>query len=101
MNVQIHAVHTGAIDDLEPRVRADVEHALRGFEDRVTNVTVHLRDTNGAKGGPNDKRVTVEAHLAGLPALAVTAEHSDMSMALTNAMTKLEAAARHRVGRQS
>jgi ribosome-associated translation inhibitor RaiA len=100
MNLQIHAVNTGSIVDLEPRVRADVAHALRGVKDRVTKVTVHLRDVNGSKGG-SDKHVTVEAHLAGLPALAVTAEDSDMGLALTSAMTKLEQAAQHRVGRQA
>jgi ribosome-associated translation inhibitor RaiA len=100
MNIQIHAVHVGSVADLEPRVRADVQHALRGLEDRITSVTVHMRDVNGGKGG-NDKHVTVEAHLSGLPALAVTSEEADMAIALNNAITKLAHAARHKIGKQA
>ncbi|MBC7792357.1 MAG: HPF/RaiA family ribosome-associated protein [Clostridia bacterium] len=99
MNIQIHAVNVGAIDDLEDRVRDDVTHALRGFADRITSVTVHMREVNGHRGS-SAKHVTVEAHLAGLPPLAVNSEDPDMGRALAAAMTKLEHAAQHKVGKQ-
>lgn len=100
MNIQIHAVNVGATDDLEDRVRDDVTHALRGFADRITSVTVHMRGVNGHKGAAA-KHVTIEAHLAGLPAIAVNNEDEDMGKALVGAMTKLEHAAQHKVGRSS
>lgn len=100
MNIKIHAVNVGSTDDLEPRVRDDIKHALRGFDERVTNVTVHLRDQNGGKGGV-DKHVTIEAHIAGLPAIAVNSEDADMSKALTMAMDKLARAAQHKAGKQA
>lgn len=100
MNIQIHAVNVGATDDLEPRVRDEVQHALRGLDGRVTNVIVHMRDTNGGKGG-NDKHVTIEAHIAGLPAIAVNNEDDDMGKALNGAMSKLAHAAEHKAGKRS
>ncbi len=100
MNIQIHAVNVGSTDNLEPRVRDEVEHALRGLNGRVTNVTVHLRDTNSSSKGGTDKHVTIEAHIAGLPVVAVTSEDADMNVALTNAMSKLEHAATHKAGKR-
>lgn len=100
MNIQIHAVNVGATDDLEDRVRDDVTHALRGYADRITSVTVHMREVNGHKGA-GSKHVTVEAHLAGLPPIAVNSEDVDMGRALDNAMTKLSHAAEHKAGKHS
>lgn len=77
MQIQINSDgNIRASEKLAAEVRDEVSSTLDRFRDSVTRVEVHLADTNGDKGGPDDKRCAIEARLAGLaPATAV--DHAD------------------------
>ena len=53
---------------------AVVKDALGRFSDHVTRVEIHLSDVNGQKAGDRDKRVMMEARIAGRQPLAVSDE---------------------------
>lgn len=67
-----------------------VKGALRRFADHVTRVEIHLRDVNGQKAGDNDKRVLMEARVAGHPPIAVTGQAGSLHQALEGATRKLK-----------
>jgi hypothetical protein len=64
--------------------------ALGRFAPRLTRVEAHLSDENSrAKGGDNDLRCALEARLAGLQPLAVTASGGTLEQAVGGAADKL------------
>jgi hypothetical protein len=60
---------------------------------------VHLKDVNGPKHGERDKRVTLEARVAGRASVAVTNEAPILLEAIAGASRKLEHALEHSFGR--
>lgn len=76
---------------LEDKVRAK----LKRFESRLSDVEVHVADTNGAKGGDGDKRVSLEARVNGHPPVAVHAEADRVDIAVTAAAEKAVRALDH------
>ena len=91
--------HITNSDELSASVRADVDASLVArLGERLRRVEVYLEDTNAGKGGI-DVRCTVEAHLAGMPALAAENRASDLEEAVEGAIDKLLRVVEHRVGR--
>lgn len=67
-----------------------VKDALGRFADHVTRVEIHLSDVNGHKIGDNDKRVLMEARIAGRPPIAVTEQAGSLHQAIDGATQKLK-----------
>ncbi|MCA9830143.1 MAG: ribosomal subunit interface protein [Dehalococcoidia bacterium] len=67
-----------------------MERALSRTSDRITTVSVHLRDENSdKKGGIDDIRCLIEAALDGYRPIAVTEHAATWEQALTGAAGKL------------
>jgi len=101
MQIQVHTDnHTSGSTGLTEKVEAVVEDALGRFGDRITRVEIHLTDENGRqKSGEVDKRCLMEARLAGLQPITVSAEGSDLMQALNDAADKLEKTLQRTLGR--
>ena len=101
MQIQVHTDnHTSGSAGLIEKVEAVVEDALGRFGERITRVEVHLTDENGRqKSGDVDKRCVMEARLAGLQPITVSAEGSDLMQALNDAADKLEKTLQRTLGR--
>ncbi|WP_397570170.1 HPF/RaiA family ribosome-associated protein [Schlesneria sp. T3-172] len=83
--------HTMKTPELKKHVEDALETALKRFGDRVTRVEVHLSDENSSvKNSDTDKRCVMEARLAGLQPMAVTAEAAAIEKAIADAAEKLE-----------
>ena len=77
-------------EELLAQARGVVDSALARISDQVTQVTVHLSDNNSdKKGGVDDIRCVMEAHLEGRQPMAVTAEASTWEQAVHGAAGKL------------
>jgi ribosome-associated translation inhibitor RaiA len=92
MLIQVHTDnHISGSSERTQRVEAVIEGALDRFGDRITRVEVHLTDENsGQKSGENDKRCVIEARLAGLQPISVSADGSSLAQAVDTAVDKLE-----------
>ncbi len=83
--------HIKSSADFADKVQSVVESALERFGPRVTRAVVHFSDENSsAKSGEADKRCAVEARLAGLQPVTVTALGASVEQALDIALEKLE-----------
>ncbi len=67
-----------------------VKDALGRFADHVTRIEVHMSDVNGQKAGDNDKRVLMEARIAGRQPIAVTDQAGSLHQAIDGATQKLK-----------
>jgi len=101
MKIQVNpGSHTAGSVELTSQVEAVVERALGRFRDRITRVEVHLTDEPGAhKSGGHEKRCVMEARLAGLQPIAVSAEGSTLDQVLDGAAHKLEKTLQRTLGR--
>lgn len=86
--------------DFNSQVEGVVKGALGRFSDRITRVEVHLTDENSrTKSGENDKRCVMEARLAGLQPITVSADGSSLEHALSGAAGKLQKTLNRTLGR--
>lgn len=69
---------------------AVVKDALGRFSDHVTRVEIHLSDVNGQKVGDKDKRVLMEARIAGRQPIAVTDQAGSLHQAIDGATQKMK-----------
>jgi hypothetical protein len=76
-------------ENVAERVEAQLRSRLARFEKRLTRLEVHVTDTNGAKGGGDDKRCTIEARPRGGDPVTVTAEAGDVDAAARQASAKM------------
>jgi hypothetical protein len=83
--------HIEGDDRLAEVAEAAVASALGHLTDRLTRVEVHLVDVNGAKGGPDDIRCTIEARPEGMKPQTVAHSDADVPAALRGAGRKLRA----------
>ncbi len=72
------------------QVQNEVAHAVRWFEDRITRVEVHLTDENSEKGGAQDKKCVMEAHVSGRDPYAVSTNQETIHAAYSEAAGKLQ-----------
>lgn len=89
LNTDSHIVGSEA---LTAEVETKINAALSRFSDRITRIEVHLSDLNSAKTGPEDKRCLIEARVAGLSPISVSAQASILSLAIDGAREKMVAA---------
>jgi ribosome-associated translation inhibitor RaiA len=91
MQIQIHTDHNiEGHQALAAKIRGVVENALGRFSDHITQVEVHLSDENSEKkGGNDDIRCMMEAHLEGRQPIAVTHHAATLDQAVDGAADKL------------
>jgi len=66
-----------------------VRDVLGRFAEHITRIEVHMSDVNGQKAGDNDKRVLMEARIAGRQPIAVTEQAGSLHQAIDGATQKL------------
>jgi len=89
MIVQVNAGDIESSNALRHHTHDAIESALKHVADKVTRVEVHLRDDNANKSAADDKRVTMEARIAGQQPLAVDHASDDLYAAIREAAGKL------------
>ena len=89
MQILIHADHRGSSEALSNTVSSMVETGLTRFSSHITRVDVHMSDENGSKGGKNDKRCVLEAHMEGRKPVAVSDNTTNMKQSVQGAIDKL------------
>lgn len=100
MQIQVNSDnHIQSSIRLEEWVRSTVESALERYEEDLTRVEVHLRDENGDKPGPHDKRCQLEARPKGHQPISVTHKAASLEQAVDGAATKLNHALEHLYGK--
>jgi hypothetical protein len=66
MTIQFNSAHSvNANEKLKAPIIALLAEKLKRFTNQITRLDVHLSDENGGKGGQNDKRCLLEAHMEG------------------------------------
>jgi hypothetical protein len=78
--------------DLGPYVDRTVGSVLAAHVAQITRIDVHLNDTNGGKGGADDKRCVIEARLEGRKPQAVTHTADTVEQAIKGAADKMKRA---------
>lgn len=87
-------------DELAAQVNSAVENALSRYSDQVTQVEVHLSDENSnKKGGNDDIRCLIQAHLAGSLPTAVSHQAATVDEAVEGAAGKLARSFESTIGR--
>lgn len=100
MQIQINSDHhVVSSPQLASRVQALVHETLDRYSDRITRVEVHLSDLNSVKGGSNDKRCLMEAHIGGVGAISAGHEAESIDLAVDVAMERLERAIERQLGK--
>ncbi len=69
--------------------------ALHGMTERLTRVEVWVADENGEKGGPDDKRCSMEAHPRGKKPVGVKDHAASIPSAIKGTAKKLAVALEH------
>ena len=83
------------------RLEEQIRQRLARFEDRITDVEVHVSDLNGTKSGHSDLRATLEARVNGLAPIAVADEGTNFDRAVIGAAKKAVRALDHQLGKLS
>lgn len=97
MIVQINAGDIDSSNALRHHTHDAVEAALKHVAEKVTRVEVHLHDDNANKSAADDKRVTMEARIAGQKPLVVEHATDDLYKSITEAAQKLGRAVKHKI----
>lgn len=91
MLIQVHQHHITHSEALEAHARACVEALEQRYMGRITRVEIYIEDVNGAqKGGSDDQRCLMEAHIAGMANVAAEARGQDPYITVSDAAAKLE-----------
>jgi len=111
MKIQINTDHNIESNaTLISELSSVVAHALNRLSEQITQVTVRLNDENSdKKGGNDDIRCLIEAHLAGRQPVAVSHQAATVDLAVEGAadtlvklleskVERLQDQARHRAG---
>jgi hypothetical protein len=100
--IQIHADNQIDSDNgRDSRLEEQIRQRLARFEDRITDVEVHVSDVNGSHGGNGDLRCTLEARVNGIPPVAVAESGTSVDRAVIGAAKKVVRALDHQLGRLS
>jgi hypothetical protein len=98
--IQIHADNQVASDaERNSRLEEQIRQRMARFEDRITDIEVHVSDLNGSKGGHGDLRCTLEARVNGIPPVAVADEGTSVDRAVIGAAKKAVRALDHQLGK--
>lgn len=82
-------------DRLIDYVRTELKQEFQRYSEKITHFEVHLSDTNGDKGGEEDKRCMIEARLSGVKPLAVSHKADNIDQAIHGAIDKLQRSIEH------
>nr|NKW58031.1 ribosomal subunit interface protein [Prescottella equi] len=100
MQIQVNSSnHIDGNARLDEWVRNTVQDTLERYEEDLTRIEVHLRDENGGKPGPQDKRCQMEARPKGHQPISVTHTANSLDQAVEGAATKLTHALEHLYGK--
>ncbi|OBX18034.1 hypothetical protein A9995_13935 [Erythrobacter sp. QSSC1-22B] len=77
------------VSGVAERVEAHLRERLGRFDDRLTRLEVHVGDTNGPKGGPDDIACTIEARPRGGAPLSASGSAGELDAAVRSASSKL------------
>ena len=100
MYIQIHTDNQVTSDqDRDDRLEEQIRQRLARFENRITDVEVHVSDVNGPRGGAADLRATLEARVNGIPPVAVAEHGTSVDRAILGAAKKAVRALDHQLGR--
>ena len=81
------------------QIEEQVRQRLARFENRITDIEIHVSDVNGPRGGNADLKCTLEARVNGLAPVAVTDQGNTMDRAVIGAARKAVRALDHQLGR--
>ena len=100
MFIQIHADNQVESDsERNARLEEQIRQRMARFEDRITDVKVHVSDVNGPRGGDSDLRCTIEARVSGIPPVAAVDEGDSVDRCVIGAAKKVVRALDHQLGR--
>ena len=85
--------------DRNTRLEDQIRQRLARFENRITDVEVHVSDINDRRGGAADMRCTLEARVNGVPPVAVADHGPTVDSAILGAAKKAVRALDHQLGR--
>jgi hypothetical protein len=85
----------------DAQIEEQVRQRLARFEERITDVEIHVSDVNGPRGGAADLRCTLEARVNGVPPVAVSDNGSTVDRAILGAAKKAARALDHQLGKLS
>jgi predicted component of type VI protein secretion system len=98
--IQIHTDNQVKGDqDRDDRLEEHIRQRLARFENRITDVEVHVSDVNGPRGGVADLRATLEARINGVPPVAVAEHGTSVDRAILGAAKKAVRALDSQLGR--
>jgi len=100
--VQIHTDNQIPSDnERDVRLEEQIRQRLSRFEERITDLEVHVSDVNGPRGGASDIRCTMEARITGIQPVAVADEGATIERAIMGAAKKAVRALDHQLGKLS
>ena len=100
MFIQIHTDNQIPSDnDRDTRLEDQIRQRLARFEERITDVEIHVSDVNGPRGGASDLRCTMEARVNGIQPVAVADNGATVDRAIMGATKKAVRALDHQLGR--
>ncbi len=77
------------VDGVQAFAEEELGKALHGKVERLTRVEIWVADENGEKGGPDDKRCSMEAHPRGRRPVGVKHHADNVKAAIKGAAKKL------------
>ena len=83
----------------DARLEEQVRQRLARFEERITDVEIHVSDLNGSAGGNGDLRCTLEARVNGIQPVAVAEQGPSVDRAVIGAAKKVVRALDHQLGK--
>ena len=102
MYVQINTDNQVESDaDRDIRLEDQIRQRLARFENRITDVEVHVSDVNDRRAGAADLRCTLEARVNGVPPVAVADHGPTVDRAILGAAKKAARALDHQLGKLS
>ena len=100
MFIQIKTDNQVESDDVrDARLEEQIRQRLARFEERITDVEVHVSDLNGRNGRQGDLRCTLEARVTGIHPVAVAEEGASLDRAVLAAAKKAARALDRQLGK--
>lgn len=100
MFIQINTDNQIASDSQRnARLEEQIRQRLARFEERITDVQIHVQDVNGPRNGAPDLRCTLEARVNGYKPVAVSEHGATVDRAVMAAAKTAVKALDHQIGR--
>jgi ribosomal subunit interface protein len=100
MKIQINTDKNIAVsEELKISLTSYISDELSRYNDQITRLEIHLSDEGGNKDGKNDIRCMLEARLEGMQPIAVRARSNTYEESVSEAVNKLKASLKTKLGR--